>query len=349
MSSRLPSRPNLTYLRRQGKKLLYAVLNGEPEALSRVQIYLPKQRSGKLESNGTFGLRDALLVIAREYGFASWSRLKDHIARANRATTEDAEITESDLNTALFGCCENLNLERMKALLAEGADPNRAVNDGWDCGVLIGCLQTYTRREPDHLHTCVNTLIDAGASFEEGILWDLWRGRALEFEEQIRLDADLLTMRFQVDVGDHLTLRGSTLLHIAVEYGQTWAVDILLENGADLNARVDIGPNGVGGQTPLFHSIGTNQGSGYSMFEFLLKKEPDLTVKARIQEDSANDGKVMDCVHKGEDHFFDEVVELTPLGYAIKYEDEPDWRSASREAVTCPHLCIHTQCIHTQS
>ncbi|NKB72409.1 MAG: hypothetical protein GKR89_35480 [Candidatus Latescibacteria bacterium] len=65
------------YLRRQSKKLLQGVRSGDLAALSRVEKHLPSQRKDTVSSaNSVFGLRDALLVIAREYGFPSWAKLK---------------------------------------------------------------------------------------------------------------------------------------------------------------------------------------------------------------------------------------------------------------------------------
>ena len=57
----------------------------------------------------------------------------------------------------------------------------------------------------------------------------------------------------------------------------------------------------------------------------------DLTVRARIQRNPAADDKVMDCMHKGQDHFFSKVEELTPLGYALRYESGPRWRATPCE------------------
>ena len=150
-------------------------------------------------------------------------------------------------------------------------------------------------------------------------------------EERLDRCPDLVAARFSLDYGDHLTLRGVTLLHVAVEYHELDAVNLLLRRGADLDARAEIGRNGVGGQTPLFHAIGANQGTGWETFEYLLGQGADLTVRARIQRNPAADDKVMDCVHKGQDHFFPEVEELTPLGYALRHESSPAWRATPRE------------------
>ena len=84
MSAGLPARPNLTQIKRQGKKLLLGVRSEERAALSRVQKSLPAQRRDALSRNGTFGLRDALLVIAREYGFSSWAKLKADVSARRR-------------------------------------------------------------------------------------------------------------------------------------------------------------------------------------------------------------------------------------------------------------------------
>lgn len=233
-----------------------------------------------------------------------------------------------DLNDSLLLACEVQRPETITWLLDKGADPN-FYHDDWDCSVLMALVQTYTRRAT--LPDCVNLLIEAGADYEDGPVMDILRGRADLLQARIVDDADLVNKRFDFDYGDHLTLRGVTLLHIAVEYNVRNCVDVLLAHGADINAKADVGKNGVGGQTPIFHVIGSNQGRCYEMFEYLLTKHPDLSVVAKIQENDADDGKVMDCMHKGQDHDFDAVREVTPLGYALWYENEPAWRSAKRE------------------
>lgn len=236
------------------------------------------------------------------------------------------------LQTALFGTCENHNLASMRRLLAVGVDPNSARNSGWDCDVLYGLLQTYHRSAPAHLRACINTLIGAGAVCEDAPDMDMHRGDLPKLEARLNAEPQLAHARFDRDYGDHLTLRGATLLHIAVEYHYIDCIDLLLKRGADLDARAAVGANGVGGQTPFFHAIGSNQGTGFHVFEYLLEKGPDLTVKACIQGKGPDDGKVMDCVHKGRDHGFDKVLDLTPLGYAELYVESPEWRSARREA-----------------
>lgn len=258
--------------------------------------------------------------------------LADMLARVDltkRLLRAGADI--HDLDASLFGCCEGHDLEHLRRLLAVGVNPNDARNEGWDCDVLYGFLQTYTRSSPDHLHTCINLLIDHGAAFEVGPVMDIHRGDLDALAARLESDEQLVAARFALDYGNHLTLRGSTLLHVAVEFHELDAMALLLEHGADLNARVAVGRNGVGGQTPLFHAIGTNQGTGFHVFEHLLDLNPNLAVEAMIQSNPGDNDLVMDCIHKGKDHYFEEVLKLTPRRYAERFSEGPVWREASRE------------------
>ncbi len=76
----LPAAPSLEQQKKQARELLLAARAGDASALDRVRVHHPRlapavgtQRAPELS------LHDAQLVIAREYGFASWPRLKAHI------------------------------------------------------------------------------------------------------------------------------------------------------------------------------------------------------------------------------------------------------------------------------
>jgi hypothetical protein len=79
--SRLPDRPDLAQLRRQARELHRAAEGGDARSLRRLQ-----QVSGKVT------LSAAQLVIAREYGFPSWPRLKNEVEQraAGQALPEPA-------------------------------------------------------------------------------------------------------------------------------------------------------------------------------------------------------------------------------------------------------------------
>jgi Family of unknown function (DUF5990)/Domain of unknown function (DUF5655) len=76
--SQLPDRPDLAQLRRQARELYRAAAGGDTEAVRRL-----RQVSEKTT------LSAAQLVLAREYGYPGWARLKDEAERL-RASAEDA-------------------------------------------------------------------------------------------------------------------------------------------------------------------------------------------------------------------------------------------------------------------
>jgi hypothetical protein len=69
----LPAHPDLAQLKRQARELLKAFLAGEESAAADVhRFYTDADRS-------SFKLHDALLVLARSYGYESWPKLKAYV------------------------------------------------------------------------------------------------------------------------------------------------------------------------------------------------------------------------------------------------------------------------------
>ena len=402
MRQNLPEYANLEYLKKQAKQLLREHQEGATRCLELIRTLHPNWHRTPLHAiaHGAFALRDAQLVTARGYGFASWTELSDAVKRGsedpvkqlaaaiddddgdrmrsvlsdnpdivhrdfirvssrhpNGALTYAADLgsikavrmlieagadihehddfamgramghgdtammdflleqgVEVDLadGAHLMGPCEGHGFATIKWLLDRGMDPNYHDED-WGCTALMALLQTYTRSNPDELHECIDAMIAAGADFEDGPVMDLHRGRHDKLVSRIEAEPTLVNRRFDLNYGNHLPLRGATLLHVAAEYGEVACADLLLQYGADIDAKAGI-HDGVGGQTPIYHAIGSNQGSCYSMFEHLIGKNPRLDSKALIRLEKEG-----------------EILELTPLGYALQYEKGPDWREASRE------------------
>ena len=72
----LPSRPSTDQLKRQARELRQSYLDADTAARDRVEPY----RSLLPSDAGGLTLTDAKLVLAREYGFESWPKLKHHVA-----------------------------------------------------------------------------------------------------------------------------------------------------------------------------------------------------------------------------------------------------------------------------
>ena len=89
----LPSNPSLEHLKHQARDLLNALNQGNAEAFARVREFHPKfTRTSDDEIRAAkLSLADAQLIIAREYGFDSWPKLKHHVQGLAQAASSTVE------------------------------------------------------------------------------------------------------------------------------------------------------------------------------------------------------------------------------------------------------------------
>ncbi len=81
-TKRLPLQADLAHLKHQAKDLLKAYRSEQIVALQRIVEFHPKFAGLKHKDalKRTFSLSDAYLTLAREFGFASWARLRSAVA-----------------------------------------------------------------------------------------------------------------------------------------------------------------------------------------------------------------------------------------------------------------------------
>jgi len=100
MTKFLPAQPSLLQLKHQAKDLLKEFRAGRQEALARF-----RENRALGNESGAIALSDAQMVIAREYGFASWPKLKQHVELLNGVETRIArlqsEFSSGDSQTRL--------------------------------------------------------------------------------------------------------------------------------------------------------------------------------------------------------------------------------------------------------
>jgi len=75
----LPAKPSLDHLRRQARDLLRAAQGGDAAAAGRIRTV-----------SDALTLANAQLAVAREYGFASWPRLRDEVAARTASLARQA-------------------------------------------------------------------------------------------------------------------------------------------------------------------------------------------------------------------------------------------------------------------
>ena len=206
----LPGRPNLEHLKGQARTLQRQVRAGEKAALDTVGAFHPKATA--VGAPETFALTDAQLVIARQYGFASWPALRRHLAVVEqyaRYPHEDGLAIGTGspaddllrLGCLLYGGDDTLRHAEARARLEQDpalagatiftaaavgdlAAARRFLNDDPGCVDRTGgplnwkplLYLAYSRidsDDPDHDPLAVaRLLLDAGADPNAGYLWD---------------------------------------------------------------------------------------------------------------------------------------------------------------------------------
>src|SRR5229473_2654936 len=237
MSRELPAKPNLEHLKEQAKDLLRKIQQAEPAAIERVRSLISFSAPASLK------LADAQHVIARDYGFSNWPKLKEHVeslaldpagmlsaavcasdagrtARLLESHPElKAQINEPMANyggsgmQALLAAVQRTDRKTIDVLLRAGSDIN-ARSRWWAGGIGV-------------LDECAPEM--AGFLMERGAVLDAHAAARLGMVEKLRqlvtADPSLVNARGS---------NGQTPLHFAttVEIAQ-----YLLEQGADIDAR----------------------------------------------------------------------------------------------------------------
>jgi ankyrin repeat protein len=216
----------------------------------------------------------------------------------------------------IFAPCESMDPAALKWLLDHGANPN-CRDHGYKVsghsypGTALDYLIASYARSAQRLSACIDILLQAGCAtkYHAPAVLQLLRGRLDDLAELIDADPSLVNRRFsELDCGQTggrlLLLQGGTLLHVAVEYGNVAAVALLLDRGADVNARATVDEAGIGGQTAIFHAVTQFDDDGLPVTHLLVERGADLTVRAKLPGDYERPG---------------EIVECTPLGYALLF------------------------------
>jgi ankyrin repeat protein len=161
----------------------------------------------------------------------------------------------------------------------------------------------------------------------------LHRGRLDLLQAHLEREPSLLGRRFETseifppDLGTrhgegmHVTpVAGTTLLHLAIEYGDIDVARWLIERGADVNAKAATDTDGFGGQTPLFHAAVTLAAPDDSGDRLLLDHGADPNARATFR-------KQLRSMDDPEKELMREFHNVTPIAYARQFQ-EPRWANA---------------------
>jgi hypothetical protein len=218
MKRQLPSRPNLDQLKHQARELLNAQKTGDDDAIRRIRENHPRlsQASGAAVRSARFTLSGAQLVIAREYGFASWPKLKEFVE--NTWTSDPVEELKQALRSDNASIVRQI-LDRHPELTAKINEPIGP----FDSPAIVSA------RSPEML----DALLAAGADLNAKSSW--WAG------------GFGLLHGATPELAVYAVRRGAVVdIHAAARLGKLDRVRELIASDAELvNAR------GGDGQTPL--------------------------------------------------------------------------------------------------
>ena len=226
----------------------------------------------------------------------------------------------------IFASCESMDPAALKWLLDHGANPN-CRDHGYEFGghpypgTALDYLVAGYGRSLERLSACIEVLLDAGGEtrFDTPAVMALLRGRLDNLAELIDAEPGLVNKRFsELDCGQtggrNLLLQGGTLLHVAAEYGNVPAVALLLDRGAEVNGRATVDEAGVGGQTAIFHAVTQFDDDGFPVAQLLVERGADLAICVKLPGAYERPG---------------EIVECTPLGYALLFGGESHRRTVA--------------------
>jgi ankyrin repeat protein len=216
MSLELPAKPNLEYLKKQAKQLLAQLQQGDAAALERFGSL------ASLDAPENAKLADAQHLIAREYGFASWPRLKTHVEALARVLSPARMLTAAIRGT---------DPEKTARLLGDHPELRARLNEPLaDYGAGMPALLAAVQRSD---RPTIDVLLQAGADINAHSQW--WAGGVGVLDE------------CSPEMAAFLVERGAVVdLHAASRLGMLEKLQEIL--AADPGA---IATRGANGQTAL--------------------------------------------------------------------------------------------------
>jgi hypothetical protein len=242
MKRELPSKPNLDQLRIQAKELLRSHKSHDAEAIGRIKGSHPQftHKSSEHIREVKLRLSDAQLIVAREYGFASWPKLKAHV--------DNLKIQKEDPMMLLHNAFKDDDASLVRQLLRRYPEFKSKVNE--PIGDFGGPAITLARSA-----AMIDVLLEAGADIDAKSNW--WAG------------GFGLLHSGKVELARHAIERGAIVdVHAAARLGMTDRLRELISANPEL-----VHARGGDGQMPLHFA------STVEIADYLLKQGADINVR----------------------------------------------------------------------
>lgn len=164
----------------------------------------------------------------------------------------------------LLGAFEVHDVEEIRRVLDNGFDLHAPLKGK---PVITSLTEMYARS--DRFPACLRLLLDRGAVLDDPRVAPVLLDDEAALRSALRADPTLVGYRTSM-ASTFTPLVGASLLHVAAEYGHLRAARVLLEAGAEVDARAAVDQQGLNGHTPLFHTVNSNRNRSAPVMELLL-------------------------------------------------------------------------------
>ena len=164
MSAQPSPNLNLTQLRLQARELLRAHRDGESDALERIEQHHPRLSGSTAEKivGHPLVLADAQLVIARENGFPSWTKLKQHTEATRKELTPFDQAVQSIIHRNAV-TLRHLLSQEPELIRVRSASSHRSALLHY---VAANGVESELQESPPNAVEVAQILLDAGAEVD---------------------------------------------------------------------------------------------------------------------------------------------------------------------------------------
>jgi len=170
---------------------------------------------------------------------------------------------------------ELLSPDQIRAALDAGIDPQTPIRGKLPINWLT---EMYSRS--DDFPKCLRILLDRGAVLDDPVVAPVLLNDADALAAAIRANPSLLHHRTSM-VSAFTPLVGASLLHVAAENGNATVAQVLIELGADVNARAATDEYGLNAHTPLFHTVNSIHNRSAPILRLLLQAGAKTDISLR--------------------------------------------------------------------
>lgn len=271
------SQRRLEFLRNPTSRAANVKLESKPlvEAVRAADLEMVRAALGQLHSN-QLALDQALAHALWHGTEANWPARKAVADFLIGSGANPNGQYGGDYGPIAVGTVEFLQPDALQYLIDAGANVSYRLDKEKFGGLcpIDHALGSRIRGCNERKHRVIEILLAHDAHIPPEVappILTIHRGDARRLGAHIDAEVSLLWRKFPDMPYGNMSLRGGSLLHCAVEFGEIECAKELLTLMADINMPSEV-IEGIGGQTPIFHAIGELVAGDSAMLKYLCQR-----------------------------------------------------------------------------